>query len=246
MSDVFPNKAPLAHHQTSFSYVLIIRIFMLILHHLNSSRSQRIVWLLELAGLDYEIKVYKRDEKSNLAPAALKKIHPLGTAPMLTDGELTLAESGVICEYIASKCDKDLLPAQGSKEYMDVQFWSHYAEGSFMPPLVASLVLNKAREKAPFLIKPIANGLIDAIMNAYYNVALKRNFEFVEQYLTGKKWLVGDKISLADIQMSFGMEAIYDAGRLADFPNMKAYVQRMRAELSHQTAMKKMQEAENA
>ena len=219
---------------------------MFTLHHLTNSRSQRIVWLLEMSKVDYEIKVYRRDAKSNLAPAALKEIHPLGTAPILTDGEKTIAESGAICEYIATKCALNLLPDRDSDNYIDVQFWSHYAEGSFLPPLVASLVLNKAREKAPLLIRPIANALINAIMNAYFNVASKRNLEFVERYLSGKTWFVGDQITLADIQMSFGMEALMDSGRLANFPNMQAYVERLREDSYHKRAMKKLSEAEKS
>ncbi|MGQ8364534.1 glutathione S-transferase family protein [Glaciecola sp. 1036] len=220
---------------------------MYTIHHLNDSRSQRIIWLMELLHLDYEIKVYWRDKKTNLAPQALKDLHPLGTSPIITHEGQTIAESGAICEYVIQQCgQQDLMPAQDTPEYIQVQFWSHFAEGSFLPPLVANMVLNKAKEKSPWLIKPIANKLVDAIMDAYFNKAIKRNFTFIEQYLSDKTWFVGEKPTIADVQMSFAMEAVDKAGRFKQFPNMAAYVERLQKLPSYQQALKRMQDAEEA
>jgi glutathione S-transferase len=210
------------------------------------SRSQRIVWLLEMIGAEYEIKAYPRDPKTNLAPEEYKKLHPLGSAPLLEHDGNMLAESGAICEYIVQQTNQsDLLKADDPKSHIQVQFWSHYSEGSFLPPLVASMVLNKAREKAkPFFVKFIANKIIDAIMDAYFNKVINRNLAFVEGHLADKTYLVGDSATIADVQMSFGLEALGKTGRLSSFPNMSAYVARVDALPSYQAAMKKMAEAE--
>ncbi|MEM0910708.1 MAG: glutathione S-transferase [Pseudomonadota bacterium] len=217
---------------------------MFTLHHLNDSRSQRIAWLLELAEVDYEVKAYLRDPETSLAPEELKRLHPLGTAPLLTHNGVTIAESGSICEYVAMHSTQNLMPEHGTTAYVHTSFWSHYAEGSFLPPLVTAMVVNKARSKVPFLIKPIANRLLDAIMNAYFNKAIKRNFVFTENYLENKTWLVGNMPTIADVQMSFALEAVYDAGRITAFPNMTNYVERLRQTGTFINAMNKLHEAE--
>ena len=221
---------------------------MFTLHHLNSSRSQRIVWLLEILNLEYEIKVYHRDAKTNLAPNSLKQIHPLGTAPIITHNGKSIAETGAICEYIVKEAkDTNLIPSKDSEHYIDVQFWSHYSEGSFLPPLVSSMVLNKGKEKAsPFFIKFVVAKFVDAVINAYFGMAIKRNVEFVENHLEGKEWLVGDSPTVADVQMSFPLEAMQKAGRLASCPNMSAYVKRFQSEPSYIKAMATMLAAEQA
>ncbi|MFT4653456.1 MAG: glutathione S-transferase [Patiriisocius sp.] len=221
---------------------------MFTLHHLNSSRSQRLVWLFELLQLDYEIKVYHRDASSNLAPSSLKAIHPLGTAPVITHNNKSIAESGAICEYVVQQAnDTSLIPLKEHDNFIDVQFWSHFAEGSFMPPLVTSMVLNKGIEKAsPFFVKFIVKKFVEAVLNAYFGLAIQRNMDFVEKHLQGKQWLVGDGITVADIQMSFPLEAMQKAGRLSSTPNMAAYVKRFQSEPSYKTAMAKMEAAEKA
>jgi len=216
------------------------------LHHLNDSRSQRIAWLLELADVEYEIKSYRRDPKTSLAPEELKRLHPLGTAPLITHNGVTFAESGAICEYVAMQSAQQLMPDHGTTAYIHTSFWSHYAEGSFLPPLVTAMVINKARARVPFFIKPIANKLLDAIMNAYFNKAIQRNFLFTEKYLENKTWLVGNSPTIADVQMSFALEAVYDAGRLEKFPNMRNYVERLRTTESFINAMAKLKDAETA
>ncbi|MFC4701113.1 glutathione S-transferase family protein [Glaciecola siphonariae] len=219
---------------------------MFTLHHLKDSRSQRIVWLLEMIGADYQIKAYARDPQTSLAPEEFKRLHPLGSAPLLEHNDEMLAESGAICEYIVQQADaKELLKADDPSAHIQVQFWSHYSEGSFLPPLVAAMVMNKARAKAkPFFVKFIANKLIDAILDAYFNKVISRNLAFVEAHLADKTFFVGDSPTIADVQMSFGMEALQKTDRLKAFPNMSAYVARVQAIPSYQAAMKKMAEAE--
>ena len=219
---------------------------MITLHHLHNSRSQRIAWMLELLKLDYEIKVYQRDPKTSLAPSSLQKIHPLGTAPIITDGQSTIAESGAICEYLSLQAnDTTLIPPKDSPFFIDVQFWSHYAEGSFIPHLVTSMVLNKGKEKAsPFFVKFIVGKFVDALMDAYFGMAIKRNTVFVEKHLTNRQWLVGDTLTVADVQMSFALEAMQKAGRLEGYPNLQAYVSRFQADDAYVRAINKMQNAE--
>ncbi|MFC3122923.1 glutathione S-transferase family protein [Agaribacter flavus] len=222
---------------------------MFTVHHLTDSRSQRIVWLLELIGVAYEIKAYGRDQKTHLTPESYKKLHPLAAAPVLEHNGFLLAESGAICEYVIQQCAEEssfLLPARDSKAYIDVQFWSHFAEGSFMPPLVASLVLSKVKTKVPWLIKGIASKITNGIMDAYYGKVIKRNFAYVEAHLSANLWFVGDEISLADIHMSYGLERIYNSGMIKDYPNMCAYVERLNNESTYEQAKNKIKLAESA
>lgn len=216
------------------------------LHHLNNSRSQRIVWMLEAVGANYEIKVYKRDPITNLAPPELKEIHPLGRAPVVTHNGKVIAESGAICDYVARQFpDSGMLPDANTDSFNDVQFWSHYAEGSFMPSLVTSMVLEKARAKvSPFFVRYIADKIIDGVMDAYFGKNIQGNLVFVEAHLANNKWLVGVTPTLADVQMSFGLEALYDAGKLKPFKHMTAYVQQLRNLYSYKNAMVKMRDAE--
>ncbi|MFT4732481.1 MAG: glutathione S-transferase [Gammaproteobacteria bacterium] len=218
------------------------------LHHLNNSRSQRIVWILEAVGADYEIKVYKRDPKTNLAPPELKEIHPLGRAPVITHNGKVIAESGAICDYIARQFpDSGMLPDASTDSFNDVQFWSHYSEGSFMPSLVTSMVLEKARAKVTlFFVRYIADKIIDGVMDAYFGKNIQGNLVFVEEHLANSKWFVGDALTLADVQMSFGLEGLFDSGKLKPFKHMTAYVQQLRNLDSHRAAMSKMRDAETS
>lgn len=202
--------------------------------------------MLEAVGAEYQITVYKRDAKTNLAPPELKQIHPLGRAPVMEHNGKVIAESGAICDYIARQFpDSGMLPATDSDMFNDVQFWSHYAEGSFMPSLVTSMVLEKARAKAsPFFVRFVADKIIDGVMDAYFGKNIQGNLLFVEGHLAQNKWFVGDGPTLADVQMSFGLEALFDAGKLKPFKHMTAYVQQLRNLDSHRSAMAKMSEAE--
>lgn len=220
---------------------------MYIVHHLNNSRSERIVWLLELVSADYQIKAYKRNAKTSLAPRELQQIHALGRSPVLQDGERIVAESGTIAEYILQQTPNEaLLPATDHKDYIDIQYWAHFSEGSFMPSLVANMVLRKAKQKSkPIIIKQIANKVIDAIVDAYFGPNMQQNLNYVEDHLKAKSYFVGDQLSLADVHMSFPLHALYKAEMLGNYPNMQAYVKRIMDLPSFQQASSKIAQAES-
>jgi len=140
---------------------------MITVHHLETSRSQRVLWLLEELGVPYEIKVYKRDPRTRLAPPELKKVHPLGKSPVITDGDLVVAESGAILEYLAERYGSQgqgdvaqLLTTPGTPEHLQLRFWMHYAEGSLMNWLVMKLVfMTIPTQPMPFFVRPIAREL---------------------------------------------------------------------------------------
>jgi glutathione S-transferase len=217
---------------------------MIVLHHLNNSRSQRILWLLEELGVDYEIKAYQRDKVTNLAPAQLKLIHPLGKSPVLTDGDATIAESGAIIEYLIKTYggfDTSTLDLNFSvAEEREHSFWLHYSEGSFMPPLVTKMVLEKGKEKAtPFFVKYIVDKFVQAVLAAYFGPNIKGNLEFVARHLEGRDWFVGDKLSAADFQMSFPLEAIVARQGRELFPSITAFVDKVHNREAYKTALKK-------
>lgn len=209
---------------------------MIILHHLNNSRSQRILWLLEELGLEYEIKYYTRDPETMLAPESLKKVHPLGKSPVIGDGELTLAESGAIIEYLTGKYGKELIPAD-PKDYVQYLYWLHYAEGSLMPPLLMKLVFDKIRSSPmPFFIKPVARGIADTVHKTFLGPNIKTHMSFVEQHLARHPWFAGENFSAADIQMSFPLEA--SGSRVeGDHPHIRGYLAKIHARPAYQKAL---------
>jgi len=209
-------------------------------HHLENSRSQRILWLLEELGIDYEIKRYRRDAKSGLAPKALKKVHPLGKSPVVTDGDMTLAESAVIVEYLARRYGKGewaLMPDDSG--YWSLIYWLHYAEGSLMPPLLLRLVFERVRTAPmPFFVRPIARGIADKVDKAFINDQIRAHFGHVNQHLAEHEWFAGESISIADIQMSFPLEAAVSRRTIGeDYPHVIAYVQRFQARPAYLRAL---------
>lgn len=182
---------------------------MLTIHHLEQSRSHRIVWLAEELGVDYELKTYARDADSKLAPAALTRLHPLGKAPIITHDDRVIAESAVIIDYLIDtfgngKRDVQLKPAHGSDAYWDYQYWLHFAEGTYMPNSFAQLLFKKITEKpVPFFIRPITKTVSKAINQAVLAPNQVKLTEFIEQHLSQHKWFAGEVFSGADIQMSF-------------------------------------------
>lgn len=215
---------------------------MLTLHHLNNSRSQRILWLLEELEVDYHLERYQRDSKTNLAPPSLTAVHPLGRSPVVTTDTGALAESGAIIAYLIEHFAKDkFVPPADMAAHQQYLFWLHFAEGSLMPPMVARLVLEKARQKAskPFFIKPIANKLIDGIIDAYYGPNLEQSLRYVESYLASNEWFAGDEPTGADIQMSFPLETLVARGSADNLAAIKAYVKRIHARPAYQRALEK-------
>ena len=214
---------------------------MVVVHHLNNSRSQRILWLLEELGVPYEIKRYERDAITSLAPESLKQIHPLGKSPVITDGDITVAESGAIIEYLSqSYHDVNLIPEMGSVEYRQYQYWLHFSEGSLMPQLLLKLIFEKvATGPMPFFVRPIAKGIAKKVMDGYVGPNINTNLDFIESHLAKHDWFAGSKISGADIQMSFPLEATVARGiDHNDYPKITAFVKRLHARPAYQKALK--------
>jgi glutathione S-transferase len=181
---------------------------MVIVHHLNNSRSQRLLWLLEELGVLYDIKHYQRDPRTMLAPPELRQVHALGKSPVITDGEVTLAESGAIMEYVLEKYGRGrLVPKPASPEKLRYTFWMHFAEGSAMPPLVMKLVLGRMAKGVPFLIRPIARAIVGRVQEGFVQPNISRQLDYMEAELNRSTWFAGNEFTAADIQMSFPVEA---------------------------------------
>ena len=215
---------------------------MIVVHHLNNSRSQRVLWLLEELGLDYEVKHYQRDRKTMLAPPELRAVHPLGKSPVITDGEQTLAESGAIIEYLAETYgDGKLVPKAGTPAYRRYRYWMHYAEGSLMPPLLLKLVFDKIKTAPmPFFVKPIAKGISAKVNATFVGPQITTHLDFMEGELASSDWFAGKTFSAADIQMSFPLEAAASRGGLdASRPKLMAFLARIHARPAYKRALEK-------
>ena len=219
---------------------------MLTLHHLETSRSHRILWLLEELGVPYELRRYQRDPATRLAPPELKKIHPLGKSPVLTDGELVVAESGAILEYLAecygAQAPAELAhlePARGTPAHRQCRFWMHYAEGSLMNWLVMQLVFGSIpRQPMPFFVRPVARALCAGVQQKLIQPNVQAALAFMEHHLAQHHWFAGEHLSLADFQMSFAVEAVLARGDAASaWPHLLAYLQRIQARPAYQRAL---------
>lgn len=190
---------------------------MITVHHLNNSRSQRILWLLEELGQNYEIKRYQRDAATNLAPDSLKAVHPLGKSPVITDNGVTVAESGTIVEYLIRKYGRDkLMPVEDSADFVPYLHWLHYAEGSAMLPVMLTLYTMRLGDAAA----PLRPRLESEIQN---------HFGYMERELGNRDFFVGTHLTGADIQITFVLEAAKSLGLLTPFKNLTAYLTRMQA-----------------
>ncbi len=215
---------------------------MLAVHHLNNSRSQRVLWLLEELGLDYEVVRYQRDAKTMLAPAELRRIHPLGKSPVLVDGDNTLAESGAIIEYLVERHDAEhaFAPQHGTPAHLRYRYWMHYAEGSLMPPLLLSLVFLRLKQAPmPFFVKPVARGIADKALGSFVGPQLKLHLDYLEGELARSAWFAGDGFSAADIQMSFPVEAAGARAGFGERPHLQGFVDRIRSRPAYQRALEK-------
>ena len=215
---------------------------MIVVHHLNNSRSQRILWLLEELGLPYEIVRYQRDPKTMLAPPELRRIHPLGKSPVVIDGEHTLAESGAIIEYLADRYGNgQLLPAPGTPARLRCNYWLHYAEGSAMPLLLLKLVFQRvATAPVPFFVRPVVKGVAGKANQGFIDPQLKLHLDYLEGELEKHEWFAGDAFSAADIQLSFPLEAAAVRGGLdASRPKLWAFLQHIHARPAYQLALSK-------
>ena len=215
---------------------------MIIVHHLNNSRSQRILWLLEELGLEYDIKRYQRDPKTMLAPPELRRIHPLGKSPVITDGDLTLAESGAIIEYLVDRYGNGrLLPAAGTPDRLRFTYWLHYAEGSVQPMLLMKLIFDRI-EKAPmpFFARPIAKAIAQKTKSSFIEPNIDRHLDYMEAELGKTAWFAGQEFTAADIQMSFPLEAAVSRGGLdAKRPKLMAFLERIHARPAYKKAIER-------
>ena len=200
---------------------------MIVVHHLNESRSQRILWLLEELGLDYEIKKYERDPATRLAPAELKAVHPLGKSPVITDGDRVIHESGAIIDYIIRwHGGGRLAPAADKAAYDDYQVWLHYAEGSAMLPLLLLMYVMRLGEAG----SPLHPRIESEIAN---------HLGYIDQSLSGRTFLLGEDLTGADIQMSFVPEVTKAFGKLPAYPNMAAWIERLHGRPAWQKALER-------
>jgi glutathione S-transferase len=213
----------------------------LVVHHLNHSRSQRVLWLLEELGVTYELRKYERDPNMR-APAALREVHALGKSPVITDQGRTVAESGAIIEYVVRKYGHGrLAPPPDSSAQVDYTYFLHYAEGSLMPLLLLSLIFNRLpKGPMPFFVRPVAKAISARAKGVLVEPELKRHLDFLESTLTKSAWFAGDEFTAADIQMSFPVEAAAArAGLDASRPKLWAFLQRIHARPAYQRALER-------
>ena len=215
---------------------------MITVHHLNNSRSQRILWLLEELGLDYEIKKYQRDPKTMLAPPELRAVHPLGKSPVISDGDLVVAESGAIIEYLVGRDGGTrFVPAAGSPDKLRYTYFLHYAEGSAMPPLLMKLVFDRIETAPmPFFVKPVARSIARKVKGSFIMPQILQHLAFLEAELGKSTWFAGEEFTAADIQLSFVIEAAASRGGLDEkYPKLTAYLQRIHARPAYQRALER-------
>jgi len=215
---------------------------MVIVHHLNNSRSQRVLWLLEELGVPYEVKRYERDAKTMLAPPSLLAVHPLGKSPVIVDRAVTVAESGAIVEYLVDKYGAGrLIPAAGTPERLRYTYWLHNAEGSAMPPLLLKLVFDRiATNPAPWPISAIARRIAATVQNTFIGPNLKRHLDYMEAELGLHSWFAGEQFTAADIQMSFPLEAAASRAGLNDSrPKLMGFLNRIHARDAYKRALER-------
>jgi glutathione S-transferase len=215
---------------------------MIIVHHLNNSRSQRVLWLLEELGVEYEVKRYQRDAKTMLAPPELLAVHPLGKSPVIVDGAVTVAESGAIVEYLVGRYGGGrLIPPEGTPERLRYTYWLHYAEGSAMPPLLLKLIFDRvANGPAPWPISVVARGIAAKVQDAFIGPQLKRHLDYMEAELAAHTWFAGEEFTAADVQMSFPLEAAKSrAGLDAGRPHLWNFLDRIHSRDAYKRALER-------
>lgn len=212
---------------------------MIVIHHLEHSRSQRILWLLEELGIAYEIKPYKRDAKSNLAPPELKAVHPLGKSPVITDGDLVVAETASIIDYLITTYGKGRFIPTDPIQLRAYNYWMHYAEGSAMTPLLLSLICNSIENKSPLLIRPIAAAIAGNLRKAMVTTQLRDHIDYWDKALSSTGWFCGAELSGADFMMSFPLEAAAARADALTRPHIKAFLQSIHARPAYKAALVK-------
>jgi glutathione S-transferase len=213
---------------------------MIIVHHLDNSRSLRVLWLLEELGCPYELVAYKRDQQTMLAPRALQDIHPLGKAPVIVDGDRVVAESGAIIEYLVETYGRvRLAPVAGTPERLLYTYWLHYAEGSAMPLLLLKLVFLRLPGNVPAVVRPIARSIAKHAQASLIDPQLERHVAFWNVELSAREWFAGDQFTAADIQMSFPLEAAVARMRLAQNSPVQRFLDRIRQRPAYLRALQR-------
>jgi len=215
---------------------------MITVHHLNNSRSQRVIWLLEELELPYQVKRYERDAETMLAPASMRAVHPLGKSPMITDGELTLPETGAIVEYLAEqKAGGRLIPQRGTPEHLRCNYWVHYSEGSAMTPLLLKLVFDRIEaQPVPFIVKPVVRAISGKVKSAFISPQLKLHLDYMESELAKGVWFAGPNFTIADVMMSFPLEVATNRGGLdASRPHLWRFLENIHARPAYRRALEK-------
>ncbi len=213
---------------------------MVIVHHLNNSRSQRVIWLLEELGVPYEVKRYERDAQTMLAPVELRAIHPLGKSPVITDSGKVIAETGAIIEYIIETYGQGrLIPAAGTAERLRYTYWLHYAEGSAMTPLLLKLVFTALPTRAPGLLRGLVKAVANGAQTGFIDPQLKAHIDYWDDELAKSAWFAGQDFTATDIMMSFPLEAGAARAGAASRPHVKAFLERIHARPGYREALKR-------
>lgn len=216
---------------------------MIVVHHLENSRSQRVLWLLEELGLEYEVVRHARDPDTMLAPPELRQVHPLGKSPVVVAGDgAVLTESGAIIENLLARHDRDhaLSPPPGSPQLERYREWLHYAEGSAMPPLLLGLVFSRIRSAPmPFFVRPIARMIADRTMNGFVGPQLRLHLAHMEAALEQGEWFAGDAFTAADIQMSFPVQGAAARNGLDRQPRLRGFLERIQARPAYRRALER-------
>lgn len=215
---------------------------MIVVNHLNNSRSQRVLWLLEELGAEYEIRKYQRDPKTMLAPPELKQVHPLGKSPVITDQGLTIAESGAIIEYLVERYGGGrLVPPAGSPERLRYTYWLHFAEGSAQPFLLLKLIFGRvATAPMPFFVRPVAKAISGRAISSFIQPNIDRQLDYMEAELGKSPWFAGSEFTAADVQMSFPLEAATMRGGLDERrPRLMAFLKRIHERPAYRRAIER-------
>ena len=213
---------------------------MITLHHLDNSRSQRVLWLLEELGCEYQVTRYQRDPATLLAPPELRRVHPLGKSPVITDGARTLAESGAIIEYLLDTYGGGRLrPPAGSDARLRYNYWLHYAEGSAMPPLLLKLVFRRLpRPPVPLLVRPVVRAVASRVQQRFIDPQIKVHIGFWESELAAHAWFAGEEFTAADIQMSFPVQAAAVRSGVPLGESVRGFIERIQARPAYQRALR--------
>lgn len=214
---------------------------MIVVHHLENSRSQRVLWLLEELSIPYEVRRYARDKKTMLAPPELKAVHPLGKSPVITDGDVVVAESGNIIEYLVeTHGGGKLVPSAGTPERLRYRYWLHYAEGSVMPLMVMTLIFSRLAPMSPVFLRPLMRAIEGKVKAAFLGPQVKLHLDYLEAELGKSEWFAGKDFTAADVQMSFPLEAAASRGGLdASRPRLAAFLKKIQARPAYQRALAK-------